>query len=167
MLSFELMISAVLFAIQLMLHPFHVSVSEVKYKEEKKAIQISVRIFLDDLEVALQEYSGNEKLDITMKENWDFVDEHLGKYLMENFRIYNEKGQMSTNYIGAEIEDDVMWAYVEIEKVRKLKTIIIWNSILTETFDDQENIIHFRAFDKVKSARLYSGTEQKTFVWEE
>ncbi len=167
MLSFEAMISTVLIVIQSVLHPFHVSVSEVKYKEEKKAIQISVRIFLDDLEIALQEYSGNEKMDITLKENWSFVNEHLKKYILEKLKIYNDKGQMKANYIGAEMEDDVMWTYVEIEKVKKLKSITIWNSILTETYDDQENIIHFRAFDKVKSARLHRGSEQKVFVWEE
>ena len=161
------MISAVLIVLQSVIHPFHVSVSEVKYKEEKKAIQISVRIFLDDLEIALQEYSGNEKLDITLKENWGFVNEHLQKYILEKFRIYNDKGQMTTNYIGAEIENDVMWTYVEVEKVRKLRTITIWNSILTETYEDQENIVHFRAFDKVKSARLHRGAEQKVFVWEQ
>lgn len=161
------MFSTVLIVIQSLLHPFHVSVSEVKYKEEKKAIQISVRIFLDDLEMALQEYSGNDKLDITLKENWNLVNENLQKYILQNLRVYNDKGQMKANYIGAEMENDVMWTYVEIEKVRKLKTITIWNSILTETYDDQENIIHFRAYEKVKSARLHKGAEQKVFIWEQ
>ncbi len=161
------MISTILIVIQSLLHPFHVSVAEVKYKEEKKALQISIRIFLDDLEVALQKYSGNNNLDITKKKNWNSVNENLEKYTLENLRIYDAKGQMDANYIGAEIEGDVMWAYVEVEKVKKLKTITIWNSILIETYDDQENIIHFRAFDKVKSARLFQGSEQEVFVWEE
>jgi hypothetical protein len=60
-----------------------------------------------------------------------------------------------------------MWIYVEIEKVRKLRTVTVWNSVLTETYDDQENIIHFRAYEKVKSARLYRGEEKETFNWVE
>ena len=55
-------------------HPFHVSVSDIKYKEEQKAIQISTRIFLDDLEVALQAFTGNEALDIVDKSNWEVED---------------------------------------------------------------------------------------------
>jgi len=161
------MISAVLFVVQSLLHPFHVSVSEVKYKEEEKAIQISVRIFLDDLEVAIQEYSGNKTMDITLKENWEFINENLSKYIPEKFKVYDEKGEFDVNYLGAEIEGEVMWAYMEIEKVKKLRTITIWNSLLHETFDDQENLIHFRAFDKVKSARLFKGKDQRVFVWEE
>ncbi|MEP1096855.1 MAG: DUF6702 family protein [Cyclobacteriaceae bacterium] len=161
------MISTVLFVVQSLLHPFHVSVSEVKYKEEEKAIQISVRIFLDDLEVAIQEYSGNKTLDITLKENWELISENLGKYIPEKFKIYNEKGELEVNYLGAEIEGEVMWAYMEIEKVKKLRTITIRNSLLHETFDDQENLIHFRAFDKVKSARLFKGEDQEVFVWDQ
>lgn len=163
---FEVMISTMLLLVQSILHPFHVSVTEVKFKEEKKTIQISVRIFLDDLEVTLQEYTGNKKLDILKKENWETINENLGKYLLENLKIYNEKGQLNAKYLGAEKEDEVMWAYVEIEKVKKLKTITVWNSLLTETFDDQENIMHFRAYEKVKSERFFKGAEQKVFTWE-
>ena len=161
------MFSVVLFVAYVLTHPFHVSVSEIKYKEDKKVIQISSRIFLDDLEIALRSYSGNEKLDITKELDWNIIEVSLGKYILENLKVYNEKGELQTSYIGAEIEKDVMWVYVEIEKVKKLKTITVWNSILTDTFDDQENIIHFRAFEKVKSTRLYKGTEQKVFVWSE
>lgn len=148
-----------------MVHPFHVSVSDIKYKEDQKAIQISTRIFLDDLEVALRNYSGNEKLNITNKEEWIFINEQLGMYVLENLKLSDKKGDMKMDYIGAEIEDDVMWVYVEIEKVKKLESITVWNSLLTESFDDQENLIHFRAFDNVKSERLYRGEEERVFEW--
>lgn len=151
---------------KLLLHPFHVSVTEVKYKEEEKVIQISSRIFLDDIEVALRSFSKNEKLSITKKEHWHFVEEQLEKYLSVHFKMTNERGIMITKYIGAEIENDVLWAYLEVEKVRKLKNITIWNSVLTEIYGYQENIIHFRAFDQVKSARLTKGAEKEVFKWE-
>ncbi len=160
------MISTFLFFAHLLIHPFHVSVSDIKYKEDQKAIQISTRIFLDDLEVALRNFSGTEKMNITAKEEWEFVNDQLKKYLLENLKLSDEKGEMETNYIGAEIEDDVMWIYVEIEKVRKLKTIKVWNSLLVESFGDQENLVHFRAFDKVKSERLYKGDVERSFQWD-
>lgn len=153
--------------LHLLVHPFHVSVTEIKFKKDQKAIQISSRIFLDDLEQALQAYTKKETLDILEPENWDFVNEQLGTYLIENVKVFNEKGQLKANYLGAEIEDDVMYAYIEIEKVKKLKSVTVRNSILTEVFSDQENIIHFRAFEKVKSARLYRGDDEKVFDWVE
>ncbi len=150
-----------------MVHPFHVSVSDIKYKEDKKSIQISTRIFLDDLELALQAYTGNEKLDITKSENWEFVNENLKPYLLERIKLWDEKGrEFEMSYVGAEIEDDVLWAYLEIEKVKKLRQVRVYNSILHEVWGDQENLVHFRAFDDVQSVRLYKGEDTGSFNWE-
>ena len=160
------MFAILLVTLHSLIHPFHVSVSDIKYKEDQKAIQVSTRIFLDDLEIALRRYSGNAKLNITEEDEWDMINDHLRGYVMENLKLSDEKGVMSGTYIGAEIEDDVMWVYIEIEKVRKLKTIKVWNSLLFEVFGDQENLVHFRAFDKVKSERLYKGEGERVFSWE-
>lgn len=161
------MISILLLVINLWIHPFHVSVSDIKYKEEKKVIQISSRIFVDDLEQALQVYSGNDKLDITEKPNWGIVNDLLKKYLLERIHLWDEKNKMyELHYIGAEIESDVMWCYLEVEKVKKIKSVKIQNSVLHEVWDDQENLIHFRAFDRVKSTRLYKEDNSKSFNWQ-
>ncbi len=156
-----------LIAISITLHPFHVSVTDIKYKQEKKAIQISSRIFLDDLELALQEYSGNNKLDIMEPNNWEFINDNLKQYLLSKIELRDEKNRKyELNYIGAEIEEDVMWCYMEVEKVRKIESVTVKNSILFEVWSDQENLVHFRAFETVKSARLYKGNESQLFDWQ-
>ena len=161
------MITLALIFFQSLMHPFHVSVSDIKYKEEKKAIQISTRIFLDDLELALRAYTGNETLDILKKENWDFVNENLKPYMLGRITLWDEKDrEYELNYIGAEIEDDVMWCYIEIEKVKKLERVRVKNTLLHEVWGDQENLIHFRAFEKVRSARLFKGEDTEVFEWE-
>ena len=68
------MITLVLILFQSVFHPFHVSVSDIKYKEDQKAIQISTRIFLDDLELALRAFTGNEKLDIMDEKSWNLAN---------------------------------------------------------------------------------------------
>ncbi|WP_425389789.1 DUF6702 family protein [Ekhidna sp.] len=161
------MITLALILFQSVFHPFHVSVSDIKYKEDKKAIQISTRIFLDDLELALRAFTGNEKLDIMDEGSWDFINTNLEKYLLDRMKLWDEKGrEYELNYIGAEIEEDVMWCYIEIEKVKKLKQVKVWNAILHEVWSDQENLVHFRAFDDVQSARLFAGEDTEVFEWE-
>ena len=160
------MINMLFIAIHLFIHPFHVSVSDIKYKEKQKAIQISMRIFLDDLELGLQTYTGNNKLDIIKVANTDFLDKILKKYMTERIKMWDSKNKMyDIKYIGAEIENDVMWTYLEIEKVKKLKRIKIHNSVLHEIWGSQENLIHFRAFDEVQSIRLYKGESEAVFTW--
>lgn len=161
------MITLALIVLQSLMHPFHVSVSDIKYKEDKKAIQISTRIFLDDLELALRAYTGNETLDIIKKENWEFVNENLKQYMLEHITLWDEKDrEYELNYIGAEVEEDVMWCYIEIEKVKKLERVRVKNTLLHEVWGDQENLIHFRAFEKVRSARLFKDEDTEVFSWE-
>jgi hypothetical protein len=161
------MITVFVLSIISLIHPFHVSVTDIKYKEEKKSMQISTRIFLDDLELALRSYSGNEKLDIVAQAQTDSVQETLEQYLLEKVKLWDEKGrEYSLSYVGSEIEEDVMWCYLEIEKVKKFKQIKMRNSLLHEVWSDQENLVHFRAFEQVKSARLVRGEDTATFSWE-
>ena len=161
------MMSTLLLLVNLWVHPFHVSVADIKYKEDQKAIQISLRIFLDDLELALQTYSGDQKLDITEEGRWEFVNNNLKEYLLERVKLWDEKDkEYELTYIGAEIEDEVMWCYLEVEKVKKLERVKFSNTALFEVWADQENLAHFRAFDYVKSARLYKGEDSAVFEWE-
>ena len=91
----------------------------------------------------------------------------LGEYLLTKVALKDEKGRVyELNYLGAEVEDDVMWCYLEVEKVKKVKSITVTNTVLHEVWEDQENLVHFRAFGDVKSARLYVGGETKLFDWQ-
>jgi len=139
---------------------------EIKYKEDKKSLQISTRMFLDDTEVALRDFIGNDTLDVMKEANWDFVEKSLGEYFLQNFSIKDDKKQLPLVYLGAEIEYDVIWTYIEIEKVKKLKTVKVKNTLLTEIFSDQENLVHFRALETVKSGRFGRRKEKMVFNWD-
>jgi hypothetical protein len=62
-------------------------------------------------------------------------------------------------YLGEEIEADVMWCYIEIPKVKKLERIEVENLLLLETFDDQMNLVHVKAFGATQSLKLYQFNE--------
>jgi hypothetical protein len=148
-------------------HAFHVSVTQIKYDEEEKTIQISTRIFLDDLELGLREYTQDQELNITDTSKNEYIQRELGEYILEKVQMWDEKDKpYELQFLGSEEDREVMWCYLEIEKVKKLKLIKISNNLLFEIWADQENIIHFRAFGKAKSARLYRGQEAVTFDWE-
>ncbi|MEM0938304.1 MAG: DUF6702 family protein [Bacteroidota bacterium] len=158
--------TAIILTIVYFIHPFHVSVTDIKFIKDKKSLQISSRIFLDDLELALQDYTNLEKLDIMDENNRNFISESINRYLHEKIILKDGKNrEYKLVYLGMEIEDDVMWCYLEVEKVKKIESIIVTNKILHEVWSDQENLVHFRAFDSVKSARLFKGDESKTFEW--
>ncbi len=53
-----------------------------------------------------------------------------------------------------EREDPALICYIEIENIKKFKTIEVRNDIIMEIHDDQSNIVHVTYKDPIKSMRL-------------
>jgi len=134
-------------------HPFHVSVCDVEYNEESESIQLSQRIFLDDLEQALNETYGTS-LVIDDESSLDYRDKLVQVYLFENIELGVDGEDLERKFIGSEIEDNALWCYIEYKGIKKFKSLLIKSTVLLETFDDQANIIHFVYGDYEKSIKL-------------
>lgn len=134
-------------------HPFHVSVCDINYNEDANTLEVTHKIFLDDLEEALkQEFGG--KIDLLNIQDHQKTDEMIIAYMDENFGIMINNEEKKTNFLGKEVEGDAMWLYLEVEKVKKLEQIRINNTILFEIFDDQINLVHVKKDRKLKSIKL-------------
>ncbi len=157
MLSFLLVYLQVI--IGSLLHPFHISVLDMEYDEDSKAIEISCRIFLDDLEETLRSYTGDDKLDIMAETSKETVHTALEQYFREKVKISVNGKEEEVTYLGEEMDGDVMWCYIEIPKVKKLQSIAIENQLLLDSFDDQMNLVHMKAFGSTKSLKLYQFNE--------
>ncbi|MEQ9297741.1 MAG: hypothetical protein RIF33_04215 [Cyclobacteriaceae bacterium] len=142
-----------------LLHPFHISVLDMEYDEDSKAIEISCRIFLDDLEETLRAYSDEARLDIMDEASREKVHIELERYFREKVKISVNGKTAEMNYLGEEIDGDVMWCYIEIAKVKKLQSIEVENQLLLDSFDDQMNLVHMKAFGSTKSLKLYQFNE--------
>lgn len=135
-------------------HKFYVSVTNVNYSEKDKALQITSRVFIDDLDKLLQErYDVKSKL--ATEEESPLADEYLEKYLRAKFVVEVNGANASYNYIGKKYDADVVIFYIEVPNVdlATLKTIQIENEVLTDLFDEQQNVVHFKV-----------GKDKKSFV---
>jgi hypothetical protein len=146
-----------------LLHPFHVSVCDVVINSEARSVQISQRIFLDDFELALNNSfdAGLIIDDQTMQAKRDSLIE---LYLAAHFEILVDDKKKEANYLGSEFEEDAIWCYIEIEGVRKVKSIQVKSTILYSEYDDQANIIHFKKGDFEKSVKLDEENPTITFT---
>jgi hypothetical protein len=136
-----------------LIHPFHVSVCDVEFNEEAKSIQLSQRIFLDDLEQTLNK-KYKIHLIIDKESSKAYRDSLIQVYLFESIHLSVEGKKKKPVYIGNEIEDDAMWCYIEYSGIKKFKSLKIKSTVLIETFEDQANIIHFTYGDYEKSIKL-------------
>lgn len=140
------------------LHPIHVSVTEIEYDQKDEALEIMMRVFIDDLELTLRNSLARPDLDILNPGSGDTTDDLVGGYLRQHFRISLDNQPQRTRYLGHEREGEAFIFYVEVSKVKPWNTITIQNDIIMDTYDDQSNIVHVYVGEKVKSLRLTQNT---------
>lgn len=126
-------------------HEFHLSNSELKYKSSSDEIQLSLKIFIDDLETALAA-RGVEGLYIGTEKESDESINYVGEYLSDVFRISTSSEDLKAEIIGTELSEDLaaLWCYVRFPMENDCSKIMVTNTILTELFDDQKNIVSFK-----------------------
>lgn len=138
----------------LFLHPIHLSVSEINYSEKDKALQITSRIFLDDLELSIQNELNEKELDLLEPGKGRTTQQLINDYVTKRLTIKLDGKIQKLNFLGFEREDPAVICYIEIKNVKKFKSIEIKNDVIMETHHDQSNLVHVTYKGPVKSLRL-------------
>ena len=138
------------------IHKFYVSIYQVNYAQDKKMIQITSRIFVDDLNSILKEKYKKRTLLGEAKESAEDVA-LMKKYLADNFILKVNGQPKAINYLSKEMEGNVLICYYNIKDISKIKTLEIQNTVLLDFTDEQQNIVHTSIYDKKQSFLFTSG----------
>ncbi|HEY9487778.1 MAG TPA: DUF6702 family protein [Chryseosolibacter sp.] len=139
-------------------HPIHVSVTEIEYDQKDQALEVMMRVFIDDFELTLRNHLKSPELDILNPTGGKTIDQLVEDYLASHFKISLDDRVTKTHYLGHERESEVFIFYIEVSNVKKWRTISIHNDIIMSTYNDQSNLVHVYVGDKVKSLRLTRNT---------
>lgn len=145
---------ALVFSFLVSLHPIHVSITEVDYSEKNKSLQMTLRIFVDDLELSIRNQLTKPELDLLNPGEGTTTDQLVKQYLADKFLVKVDKKLMRQNFLGHEIEGAAMICYIEIENIKKFNTLEFTNRLIQETHEDQSNLINVNYQGKVRSLRL-------------
>jgi hypothetical protein len=135
------------------LHPFHVSVTEMKYNQQSHTIEISTRLFINDFENILKKKYG-VAVDLYQQNESESNKSLMNKYLQEHLQVKVANKNIPINLLGSEREDDALWIYLETPILPMPNVVEIRNSVLFDLFDDQANILHFELLQQRKSHKL-------------
>ena len=122
-------------------------------------LQITSRIFVDDLNKALEKKYNKKFFLGTDKETAESID-LLKKYLAENFTIKVNGQSKTMNFLSKEMDGDVLVCYLNVKDISKINALEIYNSVLIDCFAEQQNIVHVTAFGTKKSF-LFTETSTK------
>ncbi|PSL47622.1 hypothetical protein CLV51_102479 [Chitinophaga niastensis] len=135
------------------LHPFYASVTEITHNAGKKELEVSCRIFADDLENTLKA-QNKTSFDITHPANRKQVEGYIAAYLSQHLAIAADGKNIPLHFIGYKIEEDAVWSFLEAENVPTPKKIQVKNDILYAQHPTQTNMIHVMVNGERKSTKL-------------
>lgn len=125
------------------IHKYYISLCEIEYVEEQQSVQIILGIFIDDLEVVLNnEHKTN--LNLGTENEAKNSDSYYEAYLNNHFKVIINKEEAFYNYIGKVYDDDIVRFYLEIQDIKQLQSIEVLNNCLIKDFEDQQNIIKIK-----------------------
>lgn len=142
------------------LHEFHLSKCDIDYSEEESALQISISIFIDDLEMTLKEL-GHDSLKICTGSEAPEAESLVFKYIQEHLIIHVDGQPAALKWVGKEVSEDLaaVWSYLQIENISPQESIAVTNDVLMASFDDQQNIVKLTMDKNKKSFFLFDRTE--------
>lgn len=133
-------------------HPFFVSVTEINHNAADKNLEISCKIFTDDLESTL---TKNYKVTVDLyKPRQKETDSLIASYIRKHLSIQLDGRPVTLEFVGYERENEVVWSYFQVPKTSAPKRVAIVNSILYDAFTDEINLMHVEVGGTRKSTKL-------------
>jgi len=130
-----------------------VSVIDITHNPKERSIEMSVRIFNEDLEKTLQKYT-TVKIDILQPTNRDFVNEEIQKYISKHLTVIVNGKPINYKIIGFEQQKESTWCYFEAQNMNSANTVGIDCDILYDLENTQVNIIHVKSKGVEKTYKL-------------
>lgn len=145
-------------------HKYYLSLTEIKFKETTKSVQIITSVFMDDIELALNnEFDIN--LQLATKKELANNDVYFTKYLKDKLAFKIDDITKDFNYIGKEYEGDLVYFYLEIEEIPSVKSIFVDSKLLLKDFPEQQNLIKSKVGNNNKSVLLSKDKQKEKLIY--
>lgn len=144
-------------------HPLYISVTEINHNAKDKTLEISVKIFTNDFEAALEK-TGGGKVDLSTSSG--ALDKLVAAYVGKHLRLRVDGKAAVLSYVGRENKEDGTWSYFQVDGVaeapHKIEAV---DDLLYETYSQQINIMHVTVGGMRKSTRLDCPEGNANFVF--
>lgn len=145
-------------------HPFFVSVTEVEHNAQDKTLEISSKIFTDDLEAVLLKNYGT-LVDFKKTNEKASQDKLVADYLKKHLVLKADGKPLNLDYVGFEEEREAIWVYCQVTGVATVKKLEMDISILHDYTNSQINLVHATVGGDRKSNKLDYPKRTVVFEW--
>ena len=149
-----LLVSLIVLSSAYSYHPIHVSVCEIDFNDKARSLQISQKIFLDDLELDIRQFKNSPRLNLLSPGEGQTTDDLVKEYLLANLKLQVSGKDRTIQYLGHEVEAEAIWCFLEVEKVKHIKKVKVYSNVLCNLYDDQINLVHVQQGKRIRSMKL-------------
>ena len=140
-------------------HPVHISNTNVELARDSRSLEITVRMFSDDLEEAIVMRGAPPARFGTAPA--PLLDSLLSVYLRDRLRIGTDDGMPHVpRLLGHERDGDAIRVYLELAVTAPPRRVRLQQRVFLDRFDDQTNLVHVRIGATRRSALLRRGQDQ-------
>jgi hypothetical protein len=141
-------------------HSVHTSTAEAEYNPETKKLEVSLTVFVSDLELALVRQSEREmKIDKTPAAEFDA---QIRFYLAKTFVVTDAAGKVAKmQWVGREMDeeseksgDPAVVLFFEVEVPEGMKGAAVRNAVFFDLFKDQSNLLQMRGGEEKVELRF-------------
>ena len=132
------------------LHDYYVSSTEVVFTEDKQQLQVTTRVFIEDLEAYFNSQT-EDKIQLQPDLEPAKIDSLVHIFFKNNFNLFFNKKEVAINYIGRQYKEDQILIFAEAADVSPPSSFEIHNTILIPFRMGQQNIVHLKTTNTKKS----------------
>lgn len=143
-------------------HPLYIAVTEINLNPSDKTLEVSCKMFSDDLEQILEK-NNHAQLDIASEKDKASFDKYIPAYVKNHLSISVDGKPVALSYLGFEKEKESAYCYFQVENISSLKKIDVNNSLLYDYTTEQINIIHVTVNGRRQSTKLDCPAKQASF----
>jgi hypothetical protein len=134
-------------------HPFYIAVTEINHNAKDRTLEISCKMFADDLEQILEK-NYKKALDISLDKDKPLFDQYIPDYIARHLTLVVDGKPVKPAYLGFEKEKESAFCYFQANDIPAPKKIGISNSILYDFNEGQINITHVTVNGSRQSIKL-------------
>lgn len=146
------------------LHDYYVSSAEVVFVEDKQQLQVTTRVFIDDLEAYFNAQT-EDKIQLQPDLETTKIDSLVQRFFKNNFNILFDKKTIALDYIGRQYKEDQILIFAEATEVPPPTSFEIHNTILIPFRSDQQNIVHLKTVNSKKSFLMNASKTILAQLW--
>jgi len=126
-------------------HEFHLSKSIINYNTKDQTLQITLNMFIDDLEMALQPTAG-DTLRLCTRKEIEGAENSIRAYIVAHLIIEIKGKKIIPEFLGKEQSDDLsaVWCYLEVVNIPSFFEMTVTNNIMVELYEDQKNMTNIQ-----------------------